>query len=172
MEIAQAVKYYEEQRPSAGVKFWIEFKNLAKRLKTFPELYSRFGKRGIRKAPMHNYPHAVYYRFVADELRILGVVHGAMGGEVGDRKHGLAPEPGRPRVPGVLARPGGGRGALRLRAPPVPRVLGAHALVPAVTARFRGRVLAAGPIRLSHLTGHGVDAPVVMDHRPVSHFLR
>jgi len=77
VEIAQAVTYYEEQRPSAGVKFWIEFKNLAKRLKTFPELYSRFGKRGIRKAPMHNYPHAVYYRIAGDELRILGVVHGA-----------------------------------------------------------------------------------------------
>jgi plasmid stabilization system protein ParE len=78
MEIAEAIKYYDERRPSAGVKFWIEFKNLAKRLKTFPELYSRFGKREIRKAPMHNYPHAVYYRIAGDELRILGVVHGAM----------------------------------------------------------------------------------------------
>ena len=27
---------------------------------------------------MHNYPHAVYYRIVGNELRILGVVHGAM----------------------------------------------------------------------------------------------
>jgi len=80
-EIAQAVKYYEEQRPSAGIRFWIEFKNLAKRLETFPELYSRFGKRGVRKAPMHVYPHAVYYRVVRDELRILGVVHGAMNPE-------------------------------------------------------------------------------------------
>jgi plasmid stabilization system protein ParE len=81
LEIAQAVKFYEDQRPSAGVKFWIEFKSLAKRLKKFPELYSRFGKRGIRKAPMHNYPHAVYYRMAGDELRILGVVHGAMNPE-------------------------------------------------------------------------------------------
>jgi toxin ParE1/3/4 len=77
VEIAEAVKYYEEQRPSAGVKFWIEFKVLAKRLKNFPELYSCFGKRGIRKAPMRNYPHAVYYRAAGNELRILGVVHGA-----------------------------------------------------------------------------------------------
>ena len=81
LEIAEAVKYYEERRPSAGVKFWIEFKTLAKRLINFPELYSRFGKRGIRKAPMHNYPHAVYYRVVGDELRILGVLHGAMNPE-------------------------------------------------------------------------------------------
>ena len=81
MEIAQAVKYYEEQRPSAGVKFWIEFKNLAKRLKTFPELYSQSGKCGIRKAPMRVYPHAVYYKIAGDELRILGVVHGAMNPE-------------------------------------------------------------------------------------------
>lgn len=78
LEIAEAVRFYEEQRPSAGVKFWIEFKNVAKRLKNFPELYRRFGKRGIRKAPMHNYPHAVYYRITENELRILGVVHGAM----------------------------------------------------------------------------------------------
>ncbi len=78
VEIDQAIKYYEERRPSAGVKFWIELKNLSKRLKTFPEIYSQFGKRGIRKAPMHNYPHAVYYRIAGDELRILGVVHGAM----------------------------------------------------------------------------------------------
>ena len=78
LEIAEAVKYYEEQRPSAGVRFWIEFKILAKRLKSFPEIYPPFGKRGIRKAPMHNYPHAVYYRMAGDELRVLGVVHGAM----------------------------------------------------------------------------------------------
>ena len=81
LEIAEAVKFYEERRPSAGVKFWLEFKVLANRLKNFPELYSRFGKRGIRKAPMHNYPHAVYYRIAGDELRILGVVHGAMNPE-------------------------------------------------------------------------------------------
>ena len=81
LEIAEAVKYYEEQRPSAGVKFWIGFKILAKRLKNFPELYPRFGQRGIRKAPMHNYPHAVYYRMAGEELRVLGVVHGAMNPE-------------------------------------------------------------------------------------------
>jgi plasmid stabilization system protein ParE len=78
LEIAQAVKYYEEQRPSAGVKFWIEFKILAKRLRNFPEIYPRFGKRRIRKAPMHIYPHTVYYRIAGEELRILGVVHGAI----------------------------------------------------------------------------------------------
>ena len=78
LEIAEAVRFYEEQRPSAGVRFWIEFKVLAKRLKCFPELYPRFGKRGIRKAPMHKYPHAVYYRIAGEELRILGVVHGSM----------------------------------------------------------------------------------------------
>ena len=88
MEIAQAVKYYEGQRPSAGVKFWIEFKNLAKRLKTFPELYSRFGKRGIGKAPMHIYPHAVYYRIAGNELRVLGVVHGAMNPETAKARFG------------------------------------------------------------------------------------
>lgn len=81
LEIAKAVKYYEEQRASAGVRFWIEFKILARRLKNFPELYSRFGKRGVRKAPMHHYPHAVYYRMAGNELRILGVVHGAMNPE-------------------------------------------------------------------------------------------
>ncbi len=78
LEIAEAVKYYEQQRPSAGVKFWLEFKLLVKRLKGFPELYPSYGKRGIRKAPMHNYPHLVYYRVVGDELRLLGVVHGAI----------------------------------------------------------------------------------------------
>ncbi len=31
---------------------------------------------------MHNYPHAVYYRIAGDELRILGVVHGAMNPEI------------------------------------------------------------------------------------------
>jgi plasmid stabilization system protein ParE len=80
LEIAEAVKYYEQQRqrPSAGVRFWLEFKLLVKRLKGFPELYPGYGRRGIRKAPMHNYPHSVYYRVVGDELRLLGVVHGAM----------------------------------------------------------------------------------------------
>lgn len=78
LEIAEAVRRYEEQRPSVGVRFWLEFKILAKRLKLFPELYPRFGKRGVRKAPMHKFPYLVYYRVTAEELRILGVVHGAI----------------------------------------------------------------------------------------------
>lgn len=81
LEIAKAINYYEERRPSTGVRFWIEFKVLAKRLKIFPEIYRRFGRRGVRKAPMHNYPYAVYYRIAGDQLRILGVVHGAMDPE-------------------------------------------------------------------------------------------
>lgn len=78
LEIAEAVKRYEEGRPSLGVRFWLEFKTLAKRLKSFPELYPRFGKRGVRKAPMRKFPHLVYYRVTREELRILGVLHGAM----------------------------------------------------------------------------------------------
>ena len=81
LEIAEAIKYYEEQRPSFGVRFWLEFKLLIKRLKNFPELYPRYGKRGIHKAPMHNYPHSVFYRVAGEELRILGVVHGAINPE-------------------------------------------------------------------------------------------
>ena len=77
-EIAEAVRRYEEQRPSYGVRFWLEFKILAKRLKQFPELYQRYGKRGVRKAPMHKFPYLVYYRVTPEELRVLGVVHGAM----------------------------------------------------------------------------------------------
>jgi len=50
LEIAKAVEWYEQQRPSAGVRFWLEFKAFAQRLKTFPEIYPAFGKRGIRKA--------------------------------------------------------------------------------------------------------------------------
>ena len=88
LEIAEAVKYYEEQRPSAGVKFWIEFKILARRLKNFPELYPPFGKRGIRKAPMHIYPHVVYYRFSENELRILGIVHGARNLKIAQARFG------------------------------------------------------------------------------------
>ena len=88
IEIAEAVKYYEEQRPSTGVKFWIEFKILTRRLKNFPELYPRFGKRGVRKARMHTYPHAIYYRIAGEELRILGVVHGAMNPETARSRFG------------------------------------------------------------------------------------
>jgi len=76
LEIAEAVRRYEEEQPSLGVRFWLEFKILAKRLKLFPELYPKFGQRGIRKAPMHTFPYLVYYRITAEELRILGVVHG------------------------------------------------------------------------------------------------
>lgn len=88
LEIAEAVRFYEEQRPSAGVGFWIEFKALAKRLKHFPEIYPRFGSRGIRKAAMHRYPHAVYYRLAGGELRILGVVHGAMNPKTAQDRFG------------------------------------------------------------------------------------
>lgn len=82
LEIAEAVRKYEEQRPSVGVRFWIEFKNLAQRLKQFPEIYMKFGKRGVRKATMHKFPYVVYYRIAGKELRILGVLHGAMNPDI------------------------------------------------------------------------------------------
>ncbi len=78
LEIAEAVRQYEEQRPSLGVRFWTEFKTVAKRLKMFPELCPQFGKRGVRKARMHRFPYLVFYRFTAEEIRVLGVMHGAM----------------------------------------------------------------------------------------------
>ena len=51
---------------------------LAQRLKQFREIYAKFGKRGVRKVTMHGFPYVVYYRVAGSELRILGVVHGAM----------------------------------------------------------------------------------------------
>ena len=88
LEIAEAVRHYEEQRRSFGVRFWLEFKTLAKRLKSFPELYPKFGKRGIRKAPMHKFPYLVYYRITGEELRILGVLHGAMNPKTAQARFG------------------------------------------------------------------------------------
>jgi len=88
LEIAEAIQHYEEQRPSLGVRFWLEFKTMAKRLKSFPELYPRFGARGIRKAPMHKFPYLVYYRLAGEEIRILGVLQGAMNPETAHARFG------------------------------------------------------------------------------------
>ena len=70
------------------MRFWLEFKILAKRLKQFPELYQRYGKRGVRKAPMHKFPYLVYYRATPEELRILGVVHGALDPKAAQSRFG------------------------------------------------------------------------------------
>ena len=88
LEIAEAVQRYEEQRPSLGVRFWLEFKTVAKRLKSFPELYPRYGERGIRKAPMRKFPYLVYYRVAREEIRILGVLHGAMNPKIAQTRFG------------------------------------------------------------------------------------
>ena len=77
MDVAEIVQWYEEQSPSLGLRFWMEFKGLVRRVTRFPDIYPPFGRRGVRKAPMATFPHRVYYRLVANELRVLGVIHPA-----------------------------------------------------------------------------------------------
>jgi len=77
IDIAEAVRWYEERSPGLGRRF---FHALAERLRAIradPCRPSGFGRRRIRKSRVRKFPYAVYYEVRGEEIRIHAVFHGA-----------------------------------------------------------------------------------------------
>ncbi len=70
-----AFSWYEERRAGLGALFREELDATLRRLAQHPEGYSPT-KRGLRHAPVHRFPYAVYFRLLDESVIVVGVLHG------------------------------------------------------------------------------------------------
>ena len=74
-ELLDARDWYEEQRPGLGGVFATEVDMVLARVVQAPLAYPRV-QGETRRALVRRFPYAIYFHAVADEIVVLGVIHG------------------------------------------------------------------------------------------------
>lgn len=75
-DIDEAAAWYERQRESLGHQFLEETLNAFERIAAGPEMYPAL-YRGTRRAVIHRFPFAVFYRVEDDSILVIAVMHGS-----------------------------------------------------------------------------------------------
>lgn len=75
-EIDAAHDWYEQRRPGLGGDFLDEVQRVLAEIDANPARYG-FADGDIREGSLNRFPYAVYYRVLADRVRILAVYHTA-----------------------------------------------------------------------------------------------
>lgn len=73
-EIDNAHDWYEQRRPGLGSDFLNELQGVLAKITANPARHG-FADVDIREGPLPRFPYAVYYRVLADRIRILAVYH-------------------------------------------------------------------------------------------------
>lgn len=76
MEIAEAVRQYEEKVPGLGRRFWDETKRCLLDTMDNPLRWRAISPK-YRRAVMRIFPYLIFYRVTDSEVRVLHVLHGA-----------------------------------------------------------------------------------------------
>ena len=75
-EFAEAVRWYDEQRPGLGAEFFGEVTATTGRLEAFPEMGTPVSRDGLtRRVLVPRFPCHVVYRLTRTEIVILAVAH-------------------------------------------------------------------------------------------------
>jgi plasmid stabilization system protein ParE len=73
-EIDDAWDWYEQRRPGLGGDFLDEVQRGLAAIRANPALYG-FADADVREALLSRFPYAIYYRVLADRIRVLAVYH-------------------------------------------------------------------------------------------------
>jgi plasmid stabilization system protein ParE len=73
-EVNDAHDWYEQQRSGLGRDFLDEVERVLADITANPARYG-FAERDIREGPLNRFPYAVYYRVLADRIRVLAVYY-------------------------------------------------------------------------------------------------
>jgi plasmid stabilization system protein ParE len=73
-EIDDAFRWYEQRRPGLGSDFLDDVQMVLAEIDANPARYG-FAERDIREGLLNRFPFAVYYRVLANRIRILAVYH-------------------------------------------------------------------------------------------------
>jgi plasmid stabilization system protein ParE len=75
-EIEDAHEWYEQRQPGLGSDFLDEVQRVVEEFSANPSRYG-FADSDIREGLLNRFPYAVYYRVLADRIRVLAVFHTA-----------------------------------------------------------------------------------------------
>ena len=73
-EIDDAHDWYEQRQPGLGRAFLDEVERVLAEITANPARYG-FADGDIREGLLHRFPYVVYYRVLADRIRVLAVYH-------------------------------------------------------------------------------------------------
>jgi plasmid stabilization system protein ParE len=73
-EIDNAHDWYEQRRPGLGRDFLDEVERVLAEIRVTPARYG-FADADVREGLLARFPYAIYYRVLADRIRVLAVYH-------------------------------------------------------------------------------------------------
>jgi len=73
-DIDQAVHWYEDQRPGLGLRFLDVVDLVMDRIRTAPLQFLSIAA-NVRRALLHTFPYAVYFRVTEETIIVLAVLH-------------------------------------------------------------------------------------------------
>ena len=74
LDVANAVRWYEEQRAGLGDEFVIELDSILRRAILRPLQFPQI-KNDIRRALLRRFPYAVYFRVGEETMDLIAVLH-------------------------------------------------------------------------------------------------
>ncbi|MBM4048013.1 MAG: type II toxin-antitoxin system RelE/ParE family toxin [Planctomycetes bacterium] len=72
-EFAEAVDYYNEQRPGLGYEFAAEVKSTLDRIASFPNAWPKFSHRA-RRCITNRFPYGVLYQVREDHVLVVAIM--------------------------------------------------------------------------------------------------
>lgn len=73
-DIDQAAQWYEDQQPGLGFRFLDVLDQVMERIRTAPLQFPSISA-NVRRALLHTFPYAVYFRVTEEATTVLGVLH-------------------------------------------------------------------------------------------------
>src|SRR5688572_32222284 len=73
-DLDQAARWYDEERVGLGSRFVSEVDHLFGRIRERPQQFPSVSG-DIRRALLHTFPYAVYFRETDETIRVLAVLH-------------------------------------------------------------------------------------------------
>jgi toxin ParE1/3/4 len=74
MELNEAASYYEAKLATLGGQFIDEIETAIKFIAADPIRWRKID-REVRRYLLNRFPYAIYYRLIADEIRVLAIKH-------------------------------------------------------------------------------------------------
>jgi toxin ParE1/3/4 len=81
LDLVEAYRWYEEQRPGFGESFRAEVKAVLATIQAHPDLFPRVDSR-IRRATTGRFPYGIFYLVDGETIRIIAILHRARDPEI------------------------------------------------------------------------------------------
>ncbi len=80
LDLAEACRWYDEQRAGLGGRFRDATEELFVSLRDYPHIYPRVSER-VRRAAVRGFPYGAFFVIDEDTVRVIAVIHNARSPE-------------------------------------------------------------------------------------------